>query len=96
MCAAASKPAVAPCWITEEFFVSEACFRCSDFISVRNHRFRNKKKHVWSLQTDADVANALLFQKTQLACRQTGYIEKVNCTKSNKDDYKRFEMERVW
>ncbi|XP_077600218.1 protein JTB isoform X2 [Stigmatopora nigra] len=26
--------------------------------------------------------------KTQSACSQTGYVEKVNCTKSSRDDYK--------
>ncbi|XP_013889951.1 protein JTB [Austrofundulus limnaeus] len=56
---AALKPAVTPCWLTEEFVVSEPCVRCNDFIS-----------------------------KTQLACRQTGYIERVSCTKSNKEEYK--------
>ncbi|XP_017285102.1 protein JTB isoform X2 [Kryptolebias marmoratus] len=55
---AALKPAAAPCWLTEEFVVSEACVPCSDFIS------------------------------TQMACRQTGYIERVNCTKSSKEEYK--------
>ncbi|XP_037549663.1 protein JTB isoform X3 [Nematolebias whitei] len=55
---AALKPAVAPCWLTEEFVVSEVCVRCSDFIASRS------------------------------ACSQTGYIERVNCTKSNKEEYK--------
>ncbi|XP_037549662.1 protein JTB isoform X2 [Nematolebias whitei] len=55
----ALKPAVAPCWLTEEFVVSEVCVRCSDFIA-----------------------------KSRSACSQTGYIERVNCTKSNKEEYK--------
>ncbi|XP_061752617.1 protein JTB-like isoform X2 [Nerophis ophidion] len=28
------------------------------------------------------------FQTSRAACGQTGYVERVNCTKSNKDDYK--------
>ncbi|XP_061787256.1 protein JTB isoform X2 [Nerophis lumbriciformis] len=28
------------------------------------------------------------FQTTRAACGHTGYVERVNCTKSNKDDYK--------
>ncbi|XP_057684524.1 protein JTB isoform X2 [Corythoichthys intestinalis] len=28
------------------------------------------------------------FQTTQPACGQTGYVEKINCTKSNRDEYK--------
>ncbi|XP_054874219.1 protein JTB isoform X2 [Amphiprion ocellaris] len=27
--------------------------------------------------------------KSQAACRQTGYVEKVNCTKSSREEYKR-------
>ncbi|XP_069581773.1 protein JTB [Brachyistius frenatus] len=56
---AAVKPPVAPCWLLEEFIVTEECVHCSDFNS-----------------------------KSQLACRQTGYVERVNCTRSSKEEYK--------
>ncbi|XP_061680800.1 protein JTB isoform X2 [Syngnathoides biaculeatus] len=37
----------------------------------------------------AECAQCDAFQtKTRPACGQTGYVEKVNCTKSNRDDYK--------
>lgn len=37
--------------------------------------------------TECSLCNA--FQsKTWLACEGTGYVERVNCTKSNKDEYK--------
>uniref|UniRef100_A0A3Q0RBJ0 Protein JTB n=1 Tax=Amphilophus citrinellus TaxID=61819 RepID=A0A3Q0RBJ0_AMPCI len=48
---------VVPCWLLEEFVVTEECVRCNDFNS-------------------------------QLACRQTGYVERVNCSRSSKEEYK--------
>ncbi|KAK3511700.1 hypothetical protein QTP70_014533 [Hemibagrus guttatus] len=37
--------------------------------------------------TECTLCNA--FQtKRQLACIQTGYVERINCTKSNKEEYK--------
>ncbi|XP_071778386.1 protein JTB isoform X1 [Centroberyx gerrardi] len=37
----------------------------------------------------AECAHCSAFQaKSWAACGQTGYIERVNCTKSNKDEYK--------
>lgn len=55
----AVQPAAAPCWMQEEFIVTEECARCSDF-------------------------NA----KSQTACSRTGYVEKVNCTRSSREDYR--------
>ncbi|XP_029942502.1 protein JTB [Salarias fasciatus] len=53
------KPAVTPCWLLEDFVVTEECVRCSDF-------------------------NA----KSQLACKQTGYVERVNCSRTHRDEYR--------
>ncbi|CAL8293097.1 unnamed protein product [Merluccius merluccius] len=41
------------------------------------------------------------FTKSWIACKQTGYVKKVNCTKSNKEDYKScrsvlMEEQRFW
>ncbi|XP_072532261.1 protein JTB isoform X2 [Salminus brasiliensis] len=36
--------------------------------------------------TDCTICSA--FQATLPACLQTGYVERINCTKSNKDEYK--------
>lgn len=33
----------------------------------------------------------LVFQRTWAACGPTGYVERVNCTRSNKDEHKRWE-----
>lgn len=55
----AVKSEAAPCWLLEEFVVTEACVRCSDFNT-----------------------------KSQLACRLTGYVERVNCSQSSKEEYK--------
>ncbi|KAF0024104.1 hypothetical protein F2P81_022906 [Scophthalmus maximus] len=56
---AAGKPAVAPCWLLEEFVVTTVCSECNAFQATS-----------WS------------------ACGYTGYVERVNCTKSNRDEYK--------
>ncbi|XP_017550897.1 protein JTB isoform X2 [Pygocentrus nattereri] len=45
----------------------------------------------WQLEefvvaTECTLCNA--FQTTEVACRQTGYVERINCTKSNKDELK--------
>ncbi|XP_047239352.1 protein JTB isoform X2 [Girardinichthys multiradiatus] len=53
------KPAVAPCWLLENFVVLEECNLCNDF-------------------------NANM----QSACRQTGYVERVNCTRTSREEYK--------
>ncbi|XP_077404526.1 protein JTB isoform X2 [Vanacampus margaritifer] len=37
----------------------------------------------------AECSECDAFQTTRSACGQTGYVEKVNCTKSNRDEYKR-------
>lgn len=55
----AGKPAVAPCWLLEEFVVTTVCSECNAFQATS-----------WS------------------ACGYTGYVERVNCTKSNRDEYK--------
>ncbi|XP_077362321.1 protein JTB isoform X2 [Festucalex cinctus] len=36
----------------------------------------------------AECSQCDAFQTTRAACGQTGYVEKVNCTKSNRDEYK--------
>ncbi|XP_077404528.1 protein JTB isoform X4 [Vanacampus margaritifer] len=36
----------------------------------------------------AECSECDAFQTTRSACGQTGYVEKVNCTKSNRDEYK--------
>ncbi|XP_061615973.1 protein JTB isoform X4 [Phyllopteryx taeniolatus] len=36
----------------------------------------------------AECSQCDAFQTTRPACGQTGYVEKVNCTKSNRDEYK--------
>ncbi|XP_047461889.1 protein JTB [Mugil cephalus] len=48
-----------PCWLLEDFVVTEECERCSDFNS-----------------------------RSQSACKQTGYVERVNCTKTSREEYK--------
>ncbi|XP_028283852.1 protein JTB [Parambassis ranga] len=53
------RPVAAPCWLQEEFVVTEECARCSDFHS-----------------------------RSQAACTLTGYVERVNCTKSSREEYK--------
>ncbi|XP_056154066.1 protein JTB isoform X2 [Lampris incognitus] len=35
-----------------------------------------------------DCSQCTAFQASWVACEHTGYVERVNCTKSNKDDYK--------
>ncbi|XP_036422396.1 protein JTB isoform X1 [Colossoma macropomum] len=46
----------------------------------------------WQLEEFVVAAECTLcnaFQtKTEVACRQTGYVERINCTKSNKDELK--------
>ncbi|XP_054620257.1 protein JTB isoform X2 [Dunckerocampus dactyliophorus] len=36
----------------------------------------------------AECSQCSAFQTTRLACGHTGYVERVNCTKSNRDEYK--------
>ncbi|XP_036422397.1 protein JTB isoform X2 [Colossoma macropomum] len=45
----------------------------------------------WQLEEFVVAAECTLcnaFQTTEVACRQTGYVERINCTKSNKDELK--------
>ncbi|XP_038822559.1 protein JTB-like isoform X2 [Salvelinus namaycush] len=35
-----------------------------------------------------ECSRCTAFQSSWAACTQTGYVERINCTKSNKDEYK--------
>nr|XP_046183333.1 protein JTB-like isoform X2 [Oncorhynchus gorbuscha] len=35
-----------------------------------------------------ECSQCTAFQSSWAACTQTGYVERINCTKSNKDEYK--------
>ena len=84
------------CWQKEEFEVLGECSPCDSIQSVSNDissiaisivsvswRF----SHLTFFFTVK--SSHFLSQKWWPACHPTGYIEKVNCLKSNKNDFKR-------
>ncbi|KAM9386081.1 protein JTB isoform 1-T3 [Pholidichthys leucotaenia] len=53
------QPLATPCWMMEDYVVTEECEQCSDF--------------TW---------------RSQSVCRKTGYVERVNCSRSNREEYR--------
>ncbi|XP_067267350.1 protein JTB isoform X1 [Chanodichthys erythropterus] len=72
---AVTKAVSAPCWQLEEFVVAKECSACEGFHSVS----------FWDMYTHAHIKK---FRKSIPACSQTGFVETINCTKSNREEYK--------
>lgn len=84
-----------PCWQLEEFVVTTECLQCNAFqsVSVKNcfqHIERPDPENSWWLSGQQSVTTAV-FQRSWAACELTGYVERVNCTRTNRDEHKRWD-----
>ncbi|XP_069650398.1 protein JTB isoform X2 [Haliaeetus albicilla] len=85
----ASPVAATPCWRVEDFVVAQECTRCSSFQAVSTGSDGAAltpsgagPAPVWPL-TDSSWS-----QKTIAECSPTGFIEKISCATSKRDEFK--------
>ncbi|NXE17281.1 JTB protein, partial [Lophotis ruficrista] len=79
-----------PCWQVEDFVVAQECARCSSFQAVSAGRGGAKGARPAPARP---LIPPFHSQKTVEQCSPTGFIEKITCPSSRRDDCRSAVME---
>ncbi|NXD17052.1 JTB protein, partial [Nothocercus nigrocapillus] len=71
-----------PCWLVEDFVVAQECAPCTSFQEV------SAAPRPPSTAPAPPLTGLPLLQKTILDCSPTGFIEKINCASSKREEFK--------